>query len=86
MGFKAAIASGMVVALAMCASAVYVDANNVQYEPLDYLQAYGNQWIVTDITPTCTDRVKMKFRLTWKLLWHSLNQSRRKNILHRMHP
>ena len=64
MRFKAAIASGMVVALAMCASAVYVDANNVQYEPLDYLQASGSQWIVTDITPTCTDRVKMKFRLT----------------------
>ncbi|MBR4171428.1 MAG: SUMF1/EgtB/PvdO family nonheme iron enzyme, partial [Kiritimatiellae bacterium] len=42
----------------------YVDANNTEYESLDYIKASGNQWIVTDIVPSCTDTVKMKFRLT----------------------
>ena len=50
--------------LSMSGFADYVDANNMEYESLDYIRATGNQWIVTDITPTCTDRVKMKFRLT----------------------
>ena len=42
----------------------YVDANNEVYQSLDYIAATGSQWIVTDIRPTCTDTVKMKFRLT----------------------
>ena len=50
--------------VSMATTTWFVDANNVQYESLDYIKSSGNQWIVTDITPTCTDRVKMKFRLT----------------------
>ena len=41
----------------------YVDANNETYQPLDYITSTGSQWIVTDIRPTSTDTVKMKFRL-----------------------
>ena len=55
---------GFMSASLMYAYADYVDLDNVEYESLDYIKASGNQWIVTDITPTCTDRVKMKFRLT----------------------
>ena len=46
------------------AFADYVALNNVVYQSLDYIEATGSQWIVTDITPTCTDKVKMKFRLS----------------------
>ena len=42
----------------------YVDANNEEYQSLDYIEVTGNQWIVTDIRPSCTDTVKMKFRLS----------------------
>ena len=42
----------------------YVDANNEGYQSLDYIVATGSQWIVTDIRPSCTDTVKMKFRLS----------------------
>ena len=42
----------------------YVDANGEEYLNLDYIAATGSQWMVTDIRPTCTDTVKMKFRLS----------------------
>ena len=45
------------------ACADYVDEHNEVYQSLDYITATGSQWIVTDIRPTCTDTVKMKFRL-----------------------
>ena len=55
------IAALMLVTSAM---ADYVDANNETYQSIDYIVATGGQWIVTDIRPTCTDTVKMKFRLS----------------------
>ncbi|MBR6733121.1 MAG: SUMF1/EgtB/PvdO family nonheme iron enzyme [Kiritimatiellae bacterium] len=42
----------------------YVDENNEEYQALNYIEATGNQWIVTDIRPTCTDMVKMKVRIS----------------------
>lgn len=55
-----------IVASLLVASALadYVDANNETYQSIDYIVATGGQWIVTDIRPTCTDTVKMKFRLS----------------------
>ncbi len=50
--------------LVTSALADYVDANNETYQSIDYIVATGGQWIVTDIRPTCTDTVKMKFRLS----------------------
>lgn len=42
----------------------YIDVNGEEYQALDYIAATGSQWMVTDIRPTCTDTVKMKFRLS----------------------
>ena len=50
--------------LVTSALADYVDANNETYQPIECIVATGGQWIVTDIRPTCTDTVKMKFRLS----------------------
>ena len=50
--------------LVTSALADYVDANNETYQSIDHIVATGGQWIVTDIRPTCTDTVKMKFRLS----------------------
>ena len=55
------IAALMLVTSAM---ADYVDANNETYQSIECIVAIGGQWIVTDIRPTCTDTVKMKFRLS----------------------
>ena len=50
--------------LVTSALADYVDASGETYQSIDYIVATGGQWIVTDIRPTCTDKVKMKFRLS----------------------
>ena len=50
--------------LVTSALADYVDANNETYQSIECIVATGGQWIVTDIRPTCTDKVKMKFRLS----------------------
>ena len=50
--------------LVTSALADYVDANNETYQSIECIVAIGGQWIVTDIRPTCTDSVKMKFRLS----------------------
>ena len=50
--------------LVTSALADYVDANNETYQSIECIVATGGQWIVTDIRPTCTDTVKMKFRLS----------------------
>lgn len=50
--------------LVTSALADYVDANNETYQSIECIVAIGGQWIVTDIRPTCTDTVKMKFRLS----------------------
>ena len=55
-----------IVALLLVTSALadYVDVNNEVYQSIGCIVATGGQWIVTDIRPTCTDTVKMKFRLS----------------------
>ena len=55
-----------IVALMFVTSALadYVDASNETYQSIECIVATGGQWIVTDIRPTCTDTVKMKFRLS----------------------
>lgn len=58
------ILSACMIVSACSVFADYVALNNVVYQSLDYIEATGSQWIVTDITPTCTDKVKMKFRLS----------------------
>ena len=55
---------GLMTLLPTGAFADYVGVNGEEYLSLDYIVATGNQWIVTDIRPTCTDTVKMKFRLS----------------------
>ena len=50
--------------LVTSALADYVDASNETYQSIECIVATGGQWIVTDIRPTCTDTVKMKFRLS----------------------
>ena len=55
-----------IAALLLGASALadYVDASGETYQSIECIVATGGQWIVTDIRPTCTDTVKMKFRLS----------------------
>ncbi|MBR4172341.1 MAG: hypothetical protein IKR48_11880 [Kiritimatiellae bacterium] len=73
-GFMAVATSGTPPALA----ADWTDTNNATYTALRSINggatdiATGGGWIVTDITPTCTDTVKIRFRLhdTWtQTLW-----------------
>ena len=60
-------------------AADWTDANGNEYTALKYIKGgatantTGGPWIITDITPVCTNTVKMKFRLanaTWgQALW-----------------
>ena len=73
-GFMAVATSGTLPASA----ADWIDANSVTYTALKSINGgataitTGGGWIVTDITPTCTDAVKMRVRLhdAWtQALW-----------------
>ena len=43
------------------ADATWTGADGSTYTALEYLQGNGNGYVVTDITPLCTDTVKMRF-------------------------
>lgn len=58
---SALLAVALFAAIPSFAAATWTGADGNTYTALEYLQGSGNGYVLTDITPLCTDTVKTRF-------------------------